>query len=372
MADDALSESFCPIGRVVTEVGDPAWSVRSYQLVREAFGDERLGRSHPTPETAPRRSQSAIFGGPIGNFATEWEEHERRRRLLSPLFSPKRMRRLTAGVETIARGLLDRLAESGPPADLQAGFTGQLPVLVICELLGVPRRDRDRFRQWTEEMLDESDRARSNAAEQQFLGYCGDLARHKRLHPAEDVLSSLAAVDGMPDESIARLGMALLLAGHETTVVRLGLGIVKLLEFPSQWQQLVNRPELVGSAVEELLRAQHANEFIRYPRTDIELGGVRVRAGELVLLDVHSANHDPAVFADPDSVDIARSSPPHLSFGYGHRYCIGAPLARIEMKTALTFLTKRFPSLRLSDSGRKLSLRENVATKGLVSLPVTW
>lgn len=362
------------VHRVRTAVGDEAWLVTGHAEVRRLLDDDRLGRAHPAPETAARTGESALFGGPLGNFASEQADHARMRSLLQPHFSPKHLRAFRARVEAVTAGLLDELAEQGSPADLVAALALPLPILVICELLGVPYADRDRFRAWTADAANTRDRARSERGLGQLFAYGQELVARKRTDPGDDVISRLCATQGVTDVEAAMLSMALLFAGHETTVEQIGLGALLLLTNPEQWQTVVHDPGLVPGAVEELLRApgKGGGGIPRYARTDLEIDGVAIRAGELVLLDNGAANHDPAVFADPDRVDITRPATAHLTFGYGARYCVGAPLARLELQVAFTQLAERFPTLRLAVDMTELTMRSDVLTGGLVDLPVRW
>jgi pentalenolactone synthase len=171
--------------------------------------------------------------------------------------------------------------------------------------------------------------------------------------------------------------MHLLFAGHETTVVQIGWSAALLLTNPSRWQALSDNPALIPNAVEELLRASTRGGagiagIPRYARADFQIDGVTIRAGDLVLLDIGSANHDPAVFIDPDFVDVGRKQAAHMTFGYGARYCIGAPLARIELKTVFSQLIPRFPSMQLTVDPAKLNVRHDVLAGGLGALPVFW
>ncbi|WP_242613218.1 cytochrome P450 [Herbihabitans rhizosphaerae] len=345
-----------------------------YAEVRRLLGDDRLGRSHPEPDSAARTGESALFGGPLGSFDTEHTDHARMRSLLAPHFTAKRMRALTDRVSELTSESVDALAEHGPPADLHALVAVPLPVLVICELLGVPYEDRDRFRAWTGQVGDVRDRARSERGLGALFEYGRDLVARKRREPADDVISRLCATDGVGDDEAAMLSMALLFAGHETTVARIGLGAALLLDTPEHWRALASDPELVPGAVEEILRApgQGGGGIPRYARTDLEIAGTAVRAGELVLLDTNTANHDPTVFADPDQVDITRTGAAHLTFGHGIRYCIGAPLARIELCAVFTQLTTRFPTMRLTRPANELTPRRDVLTGGFTTLAVEW
>ncbi|TNC24088.1 cytochrome P450 [Amycolatopsis alkalitolerans] len=361
------------VHRVRTAVGDEAWLVTGHAEVRRLLDDDRLGRSHPAPEKAARTGESALFGGPLGDFGTEQTDHARMRALLQPHFSPKHLRALRSRVEALAAELLDGLAAQGPPADLHAALAVPLPILVICELLGVPYADRDQFRAWTVDVANTRDRAPSERGLAELFGYSRRLVERKRADPGDDVISRLCATEGVSDEEAAGLTMGLLFAGHETTVVQIGLGALHLLA-RDQWQVLVRDPGLVPNAVDEILRApgRGSGGIPRYARTDLEIGGVTVRAGELVLLDITAANHDPAVFADPDRADVTRAAGAQLAFGHGARYCLGAPLARIELRAVFTQLVERFPGMRLAAGVDELRMRQDMLTGGLTALPVAW
>ncbi|MEO3793014.1 cytochrome P450 [Nonomuraea sp. B10E15] len=365
-----------PIHAVRTAVGDSGWQVTGYEEVRRLLDDDRLGRAHREPEKASRTGESAMFGGPQGDFDTEQADHRRMRSLLQPHFSPKRMRALRARVETLTAALLAELAAAGPPADLHAALALPLPIAVICELLGVPFEDRAQFRAWTQAAGDITDRARSEQGLTELFGYGRQLVARKRAEgdADADVISRLAATDGVSDDEAAMMGMFLLFAGHETTVTAIDEGALWLLAYPQQWQALVEEPSRIDAAVEEILRAPGlgGGGIPRYARTDLEIAGVHIREGELVLLDNGAANHDAGVFADPDSFDIGRPAVPHLSFGHGARYCIGAPLARIELQVVFLQLAARFPTLKLGCATDELVFNANVLTGGLAALPVTW
>jgi pentalenolactone synthase len=362
------------IHRIRTAVGDEAWLVTEHAWVRRLLADERLGRSHPHRDRAARTGDSAMFGGPLGNFDTEQADNARMRVLLQPHFTPKRMRALRPRVDMLTARLVDELAQHGSPADLHDALALPLPILVICELLGVPYEDRTQFRAWTEAAANTQDRARSEQGLADLFGYGKELVARKRAEPGDDVISRLCATDGVSDDEAAMLSMALLFAGHETTVVQLGMGALLLLTNRDQWQALVDDPALVAGAVEEILRAPNKDGggIPRYARTDLEIDGVLVRAGDLVLLDISAANHDDTVFADPDRFDLTRPAAGHLTFGHGPRYCIGAPLARIELQAVLAQLVPRFPTMRLAVPEDTLAMRTGTLTGGLTALPVAW
>jgi hypothetical protein len=216
------------------------------------------------------------------------------RSLLQPHFAPGRMRALRPRIEELTARLLDELGRRDRPADLVEALAAPLPILVICELLGVPYQDRSCFRGWTRAAADVRDRGRSEQGLAGLFGYGRQLVARKRGQPGDDVISRLCAAGGACDDEIAMLSMFLLFAGHGTTVVAIGMGALMLLTHVRQWQALRDDPGRIPAAVEEMLRAPGTGGggIPRCARTDLEISGVRVRAGDLVLLDNGAANHD--------------------------------------------------------------------------------
>jgi cytochrome P450 len=367
-----------PIVRVITPAGDQAWLVTRYEETKALFSDARLGRSHPDPENAPKISGSALMGGPHGSYDTEEADHAKMRARLVPCFSARRMRALKPRVEQLVDGLLDDLASHGAPADLHAALSFPLPVLVICELLGVPYADRAQFHEWSTRMADLTDTQGSAEALGNLFGYMRELVGRKRNEPNDDVLSELIAAENgqLTDDDIASLGAVVLFAGHETTVVRIDLGTLLLMTNPQQREAMLADSSRIPATVEEILRLGTGGSnsgLARYAREDIEIGGVTIRAGDAVLLSIGGANHDRRAFTEPDAFDIERSrSQPHLAFGHGARYCIGAALARIELNAVFERLFQRFPTLKTTAPLGELSWRKHLLTGGLTALPVTW
>src|ERR1700748_586154 len=266
------------VHRVRTAVGDQAWLVTGYEEARRLLADERLGRCHPDPAKAARLGASVLFGGPMGNYDTEQADNARLRSLLQPHFSPRRMRALRPRVDELTAGLLNDLAEHGPPADLHQALALPLPIQVICELLGVPYADREQFRAWSEAVGDVRDRSRSEQGLGELFGYGQQLVARKREQPGDDFISRLCA-EGLGDDEIAMLSMGLLFAGHQTTVAAIGMGALCLLANPGQQQALIDDLGQITSAVEEILRApgRGGGGIPRYARTDLQIGEVTVR-----------------------------------------------------------------------------------------------
>lgn len=362
------------VHRVRTMVGDPAWLITGHAEVQRLFDDDRLGMTHPRPGTAARMGKSALYGGPLGDFARDHAYHAWCRALWQPHFTPKQVRALVPQVETFTTELLDKLEAQGSPADLQTAVALPLPILVICALLGVPYADRDDFRARIIEASDTRDSARSERGLTGLMAYMKQLIALKRREPGADVISQYCATDGLSDDQIAGLSTGLLWAGHETTAVEIGLGAVILLAEPQRWRALADDPSVVPSAIEEILRVSRRGTGVlpRYARTDIEFAGVTIKAGDLVLLCNASANHDASVFPDPERVDISRAPGKHLTFGYGTRYCVGAPLARLEMSTVFSQLASRFPTMRLAKNLDELVPPAGTLFGGLTEVPVRW
>jgi cytochrome P450 len=378
------------VRRVTTLAGGPAWLVTRYDDVKALLADQRFGRAHPRPERAARVSSSAIFGGPThDDAAAEDADRARMRRIVGPVFSARRMAELRPRVAAIVGELLDAMFARTPPVDLHEAVSFPLPALVICELLGVPYADREDFRRWSDDAGNLLDAARAEAGLMQLWQYMRGLVEAKRARSGDDVLSLLLTTphDGTlmgPDEA-AMLGAGLLFAGHETTVTAIDAGVVRLLTNPGQRDALLEDPGLLDGAVEEILRAalpvhddgpalsdDARNGLLRYAREDVEFAGVAIAAGDLVLLGLRSANQDAERFPQPARFDVGRSPNPHLTFGFGPRFCLGAPLARLELRELFGALLRRRPDLALAVAPEQLRPRADVLTGGLAALPVTW
>jgi len=375
------------IERTTTPAGDAAWLVTGYDSVRALLGDDRLGRTHPEPERAAARfSDSVLFGQPTGDPFSQPENHQQLRRLLTASFSARRMAALRPRVQALVDGLLDDLARRTPPVDLHEALSFPLPALVICELLGVPYEDREDFRRWSDDVGRLDDRARSEAGNVALRAYVTRLAERKREQPAADVISDLVAASDrepttVPPEQLAQLSANLLFAGHETTVTAIDKGVILLLTKEHVREAVVRHPGTLHPAVEEILRVPHPVPnpqtvsgfgLPRYASEDIEVDGVTIARGEMVMLSVQSANVDERAFPAPEELDVNRGSGAHLTFGFGAHFCLGAPLARMELQTVFSSLFRRFPTLRLAGPAEELCPRTGTLTGGVVELPVAW
>jgi len=378
-----LNRETAPV-EVLTPAGDPAWLVTRFEQARLIFGDRRFGRSHPAPEQASKVSDAAVFGGPSGEYEEEQADHGRLRRLLVPAFSAGRMRKLTDHVQELVDGIIDEMiaahdADPAQPVDLNRMLSFPLPVMVICELLGVPYEDRDHFGELSAR-LGRMDIG--GAAEQAFddlRAYVKQLADLKRADPQADLMTDMirAQADdpGFTDDEMVQLAAGVLIAGHETTMNRIDMGVAFLLADTDRRDRFAADPDGQAQAtVEEVLRLTVTSGvgLLRYAHEDVEIDGVTIKRGDCVLLSNSAANRDPSVFAEPDEFDPGRSPNIHLAFGHGVHFCVGASLARTELKVALATLFRRIPGLRLAVSPDELTTRPGSFFGGLTALPVTW
>lgn len=283
------------------------------------------------------------YASPPTMMHTDPPDHTRYRQLVAPAFRPSAMRALEPRLTAHASRLLDAV-ESDSTVDVMPALCVPFPLLVICELLGVPWEDWEKFFLWSEISIpgatDHTEEERRQLQGEMFQ-YLLAAVNAKRESPAEDVFSTLAASE-LTDLEIGMFAIQLLAAGNETVRNSLASGLVALADNPDQWQRLVDDRTLVPSAVEEILRwATPVIYFMRTAVHDTELGGRQITAGDHVVLLYTSADRDEAVFADARSFDVGRSPNPHVAFGFGTHYCIGAALARQEITAVLNGLLDR-------------------------------
>jgi cytochrome P450 len=368
-----------PVARVTMPSGDRAWLVTRYQDVRTVFADPRFSRAAASTPTAPKLSPRFLLRAD-SILSKDPPDHTRLRRLVAGAFTARRIDTLRPRIQETTDRLLDGLEQVDPPADLVTHLALPLPVMVICELLGVPYCDRDRFRGWTEALLNvDLPLADAYAAREALDDYLAGVIADRRVHASDDLLGALTAArdEGgkLSEDELVSFGITLLIAGHETTANQIATFALFLLRNPGQLRLLRESPDLIAPAVEELLRFTPlgvGSGLLRVATTDVEIGGVGIRAGEAVIASITSANHDPAVFGDPDELDIARADNPHLAFGPGIHHCLGAQLARAELQIALGSLLQRFPGLVLAVGEDELNWRPRLGLRGPSAVPVRW
>ncbi|OMC33691.1 cytochrome [Mycobacterium sp. GA-1841] len=367
---------------VISSFGNRVYLVTRHEDVKAMLSDhERFSNGRPPGFAlpgAPVMSEEELASARAGNLlGLDPPEHQRLRRMLTAEFTIRRMKRLEPHIVEIVDAQLDAMAAAGPPADLVADFALPIPSLVICELLGVPYTDREGFQHRSARQLDLSlPIAERFALQRQGRDYMRELVGRARRSPGEDILGMLVREHGaeLSDDELVGIAGLLLLAGHETTSNMLGLGVLALLRHPEQLAAVRDDPDATGPAVEELLRwlSIVQNAIPRFTTTDVEIAGVRIPAGELVFASLPAGNRDPDFIQDPDVLDIRRGAPGHLAFGHGVHHCLGAPLARMEMRIALPALLQRFPNLALAEPFEDVAYRSFHFIYGLKSLAVTW
>ncbi|KWW99114.1 cytochrome P450 family protein [Carbonactinospora thermoautotrophica] len=369
-----------PVRRVTLPSGLPAWLVTRYEDVKAVLADPRLSKDVRRFPDPGRYLVAADLRETISRHMLNADppDHTRLRKLVSKAFTPRRVEALRPRVQQITEELLDRMAPLGR-VDLIDAFAFPLPVTVICELLGVPVEDRDEFRVWSNVIIEGVGAGdRFESAVRAMDKYLRELVEAKRRSPGDDMLSDLIAAreegDRLSEGELTSMAFLLLVAGHETTVNLIGNGVYLLLTHPDQLALLRSDPGLLPSAVEEFLRYEGPAETstLRFATEPIEIGGVTIPAGEVVLVALASANRDGRRFADADRLDITRGDSQHLAFGHGIHYCLGASLARLEGQVAIGELLARFPDLALAVPPEELAWRPGTLIRGLRELPVTY
>jgi len=359
------------------------WVLTGYEDVVAALRDPRLAKEAIASFVAAR------FGAPVPAMGLSMldrdpPDHTRLRGLVSKAFTPRVVEGLRPRIQDIVDGLLDRVATRGS-MDVIEEFAYPIPVAVICEMLGVPIEDHERFKGWSLDIargLDliwlgpDSDVGRRSVASRHALAeYFRGLIAQRRAAPRSDLLSGLIAAEEAGDKlnemELLATCILLLIAGHETTVNLIGNGMLALLRHRDQLERLQRDPGLITSAVEELLRFDGpVQRTARIPSEDVTFGRYTIAKGEMVMPFMGAANRDPAQFPDPDRLDIGRSDNRHIAFGWGIHFCLGAPLARIEGQIAINTLLRRLPKVALTTEVPEY--RPSLTLRGLKALPVSF
>lgn len=358
-----------------------SWVISRYHHVDMILRDAKRFSSDPRYRQRTRRSRNDAIESPGGQnmLFLDPPEHTRLRALVSPAFTPQAVAALQARIQGIIDVLLDDIPDP-TGFDLMAVLASPLPVIVMATLLGIPTQDRAQFKHWSdrrsrllEPTLTAPELREANLAAHAMDAYFREIIAQRRLAPQDDLISTLVAAEEAGekltlDEVLVMLRL-LLIAGNETTTNLIGNGMLALLRHPEQLQLLRETPALMEQAIEELLRYDTPVQVdARNVREDVDIGGRHMTKGQGIVLLLGAANHDAEVFSHPERLDLTRREAPHLSFGRGVHYCLGAPLARLEARLTLTALLQRFPSLQLQTDAP--CFKDNVVLRGLRTLPL--
>jgi cytochrome P450 len=361
--------------RVTAPTGDDVWLVSDHRLARQVLCDPRFSRAAAARPGAPR--VNTANPAPTSMMSMDGPGHARLRRLVSEAFSPRRVAASAPGIQRLVDRLLDDVCSAGRPVDLVAMFAVPLPCTVIGTILGFPAEDQPLIREWAGVLFDVSVSTAREKALRAFslVAYVSRLVERKRVDPADDLIGTLIAAhdaDALSLAELVDLVVAVITAGFETTAGQFGLSVLSFLWDPAAREDLRD-PATAAAVLEEYLRLAPATPttFPRVAREDVDLGGVTVRAGEAVVVSLLHGNRDSAVFADPHRRSLTRPAA-HLTFGHGAHYCLGAELARLQLRLAVPALLRRLPDLRLADRPDAVGWSVGTATRGPTRLLVTW
>ncbi|WP_342569987.1 cytochrome P450 [Paenibacillus sp. FSL R5-0749] len=374
-----------PVHRLLLPSGHAAWMVTRYEDAVNILQDSRFvtgvldNRNDETEESLPPHqaiiSRNLISVGP--------EDHRRLRRLIQKAFTPRMIERLRGRIVEISDELLDKIqAGNTREFDLIEDYAFPLPIIVICEMLGVPLKDQDKFRAWSNTIMESVSNPQMNQESDEvmkaFVDYLQELITQRRNHIQQDLISDLIGIeeegDKLTEQELYALVFVLIIAGHETTVNLIGNGMLALLEHPQQKQLLMDQPDLIQAAVEEVLRFNGPAEIsnVRWATENVDFQGIQIRQGDMMLVALSSANRDSSQYENPDTFDITRKVNDHIAFGKGIHYCLGAPLARLEGEIAINALLHRLPEIRLNTDAKLLEWRPGMIIRGLKAFPVVY
>ncbi|MBT2757708.1 cytochrome P450 [Mesobacillus foraminis] len=364
-----------PVHKMRFPDGQLGWLITRYEDAVEIMKDPRV-----------IKDVSKLFGGNMDSGSvfmhnmlfSDPPDHKRLRGLVQKAFTPQMISGMRGRIQEITDELLDQAAK-GTRMNLIDDFAFPLPIIVISEILGIPTEDRDKFRIWSNSLIEGSNG--EHAAEMfqhvnEFIQYLSEWFEKVRKNPGEDLISQLILAEDEGDQLTERelygVVTLLIIAGHETTVNLIGNSILALLEHPDQFDLLKEHPDRIHQAIEETLRFNGPVEFStsRWANEDMEFRGQMIKRGELIIISLNSANHDPEVFENPDLFDISREKSPHLAFGKGIHLCLGAPLARLEGEIAITSLMQRFPEMNLAVGKDELEWRPGMIVRGVKEIPL--
>ncbi|CAK7282699.1 cytochrome P450 [Streptomyces sp. RM1] len=367
-----------PVTRIQLPNGEGwAWLVTRYDDVRMVTNDPRFGREAVMDKPVTRLAPHFIPDrGAVGFL--DPPDHTRLRRSVTAAFTAKGVERVREKARATLDEMVDRLLAGGPPADLTAAVLSPFPIAVICELMGVPAADRHDMHEWTQLILSSAHgKEVSERAKREMSAYFRDLVGRRLDSTDEDVASLLGAAVGRGEVTLEEaVGLAVLLQiGGEAVTNNSGQMVYLLLTRPELAERLRYEPAIRPRAIDELLRyIPHRNAvgLSRIALEDVEIRGVRIRAGDAVYVSYLAANRDPEVFPDPETIDVTRSPNPHVSFGFGPHYCPGGQLARLESELIVDALLDRVPGLKLAVPPEEVPFRKGALIRGPEALPVMW
>jgi len=366
--------------------GPGVWLLTRYEDVHSVLRDARFSADRlaaPIVRDNLDRLPSFIRQNAEGlrtMIVMDAPDHTRVRKLVNKAFTPKRIAMLRGHIQTIVDGCIDEMAAAGR-CDLIHDLAEPVPAVVIAELLGVAPEDHRQFREWSSTLIagigalnDDRVQAAARTASENIFAYLQQTITARRAEPRDDLISAMIQAqeerDALTDLELLATSNLLLLAGHETTTNLIGNGMLALLREPDQLQRLRSDESLWPSAIEELLRYDSpVQATLRVATEDVEIGGESIPAGAMLIVSIGAANHDPAIFDEPDLLDISRTPNPHLSFGFGAHFCMGANLARLEAEVALRTLCSRFEKISLEDDAPEY--RPNPILRGIVRLDIS-
>lgn len=365
-----------PVSRVLLPDSQYAWFITRYEDALEALKDQRFIKDFAKIDDSDAENKSVFAQNML---FSDMPEHKRLRGLVSKAFTPKMIASMRERIQDITDELLDEM-NGKKNVDLIDMFAFPLPIIVISEMLGIPTEDRDNFRTWSNAMIEGTNEEKDeNLAEhmEAFVQYLSHRFAILRENPGDDLISQLIIAeeegDRLTEQELYGVVSLLIIAGHETTVNLISNSIMALLEHPDQFALLKDQPNLIHTAIEEALRYNDPVEFStsRWAGEDLAFKGASMRKGDLVIIVLNSANHDPSQFNDPEVFDITRQKSQHLAFGKGIHACLGAPLARLEGEIAISSFIKRFPDAELRANSSDLKWRPGMVVRGVRELPIS-
>jgi cytochrome P450 len=370
-----------PVIQFITPDGHSAWLITRYDDALNALKDKRLSKDIANLSEKP--PWVPAYFKPLARNMLDLDDpdHARLRTLVHKAFTPKLIGTLRTSIETLSEELIESAKPRGR-MDLVAKFALPLPVAVISQMLGIPKREQGKFHRWSNAIVS-SQSSKFGALKAipsviSFLRYIRRLVRLRQVHPENDLTTAMIqaeeAGDRMNGDEMLAMIFLLLIAGHETTVNLIGNGMLALFTHPEQMEKLRGDSSLVASAVEEMLRFDSPLEMAteRYATEEVEFSGTAIPAGARVYVVIASANRDEQQFERADQLDITRTNNRHLSFGMGAHYCLGAPLARLEAQIAITALLRQMPNLRLAAPYGEIRWKPGLVLRGVKALPVEF